>query len=67
MPDTDRSNIKQPTQLKNLNSNEISKPLWNEIPKNDFTSLIKDLVDNLDDKHCQTTVGKINVNRIFKM
>ena len=67
LPDTDRSNIKQPTQLKNLNSNEISKPLWNEIPKNDFTSLIKDLVDNLDDKHCQTTVDKINVNRIFKM
>ena len=58
LPDTGRSNIKQPTQLKNLNSNEISKPLWIEISKNDFISLIKDLVDNLDDKDCQTTVDK---------
>ena len=33
LPDTGRSNIKQPTQLKNLNSNEISKPLWIEIHK----------------------------------
>ena len=58
LPDTGRSNIKQPTQLKNLNSNEISKPLWIEISKNDFISLIKDLLDNLDDKDCQTTVDK---------
>ena len=58
MPDEERSNIKQPAQLKHLNSSEVSKPLWIKISKNDFISLIKDFVDNLDDKDCQTTVDK---------
>ena len=58
LPDEDRSNIKQPTQLKNLNSNEISKPLWIKISRSDFFSLIKDVIDNLDDKECLTTVDK---------
>ena len=52
----DRSGIKQPTQLKQLNLNEISKALWFEIHRNDFISLIKDVVDNLDNKDFQTTV-----------
>ena len=58
MPDKDRSGIKQPTQLKQLNLNEISKPLWIKISRNDFISLIKDVVNNLDDKDYQTTVDK---------
>ena len=33
LPNEDRSNIKQPTQLKHLNLNEISKPLWNKFLK----------------------------------
>ena len=45
-------------QLKQLNLNEISKPLWIEIPINDFISLIKDVFDNLDNKDFQTTVNK---------
>ena len=45
-------------QLKQLNLNEISKPLWIEIPRNDFISLIKDVFDNLDNKDFQTTVNK---------
>ena len=48
--------IKQPTQLKQLNPNEISKSLWIEVHRNDFISLIKDVVDNLDNKDFQTTV-----------
>ena len=48
--------IKQPTQLKQLNPNEISKSLWIEVHRNDFISLIKDVVDNLDNKDYQTTV-----------
>ena len=52
----DRPGIKQPTQLKQLNLNEISKALWFEIHRNDFISLIKDVVDNLDNKDFQTTV-----------
>ena len=54
----DRSDIKQPTQLKKLNLNEISKRLWIEIPRNDFISLIKEVVDNLDNNDFQTTVNK---------
>ena len=50
LSDEDRSDIKQPTQLKHLNSNEISKSLWIKIPKNDFILFINDVVDNLDDK-----------------
>ena len=44
LPDEDRSNIKQPTQLKHLNPNKIPKPLWIEISKDDFMSLIKELM-----------------------
>ena len=51
-----KSGIKQPTQLKQLNPNEISKSLWIEVPRNDFISFIKDVVDNLDNKDYQTTV-----------
>ena len=58
LSDEDRSDIKQPTQLKQLNLNEISKPLWIEIPRNDFISLIKDVFDNLDNMDFQTTVNK---------
>ena len=58
LSDEDRSDIKQPAQLKQLNLNEISKPLWIEIPRNDFISLIKDVFDNLDNMDFQTTVNK---------
>ena len=58
LSDEDRSDIKQPTQLKQLNLNEISKPLWIEIPRNDFISLIKDVFDHLDNMDFQTTVNK---------
>ena len=57
LSDEDRSGIKQPTQLKQLNLNEISKPLWIETFRDDFISLIKDVVNNLDDKD-QITVNK---------
>ena len=50
--------MKQPTQLKHLNSNEISKPLWIKILRSDFILLIKDVVDNLDDRDYQITVDR---------
>ena len=62
LPDEDRSNIKQPTQLKHLNSNEISKPLWIKICGSGFISLIKDVNDNLDNKDYKTKVGDNNYN-----
>ena len=54
--DEDRSDIKQPTQLKQLNLNEIHKPLWLDLSREDLGLLIKDIVNNLDDKDYQTTV-----------
>ena len=44
--------------LKHLNLNEMWKPLWIKISKNDFISLIKDVTNNLDDKNYQTTADK---------
>ena len=61
LSDEDRSDIKQPTQLKQLNLNEISKPLSIEIPRNDFISLIKDVFDNLGNKDFQTTVYLLKI------
>ena len=61
LPDEDRSNIKQPAQLKYFNLfKEISKPLWIKITRNDFISLIKDIANNLDDKDYQTAADKRN-------
>ena len=62
LSDEDRSHIKEPIQLKQLNLKEISKQLWIEIPRNDFISLIKDVVDNLGNKDFETTVNKRKYN-----
>ena len=50
LSDEDRSDIKQSTQLKQLNLNEISKPLWINLSREDFNSLIKDVADNTKQK-----------------
>ena len=47
--------IDQPTQLKQLNLNEISKPLWIEVSRKYLNSLIKDVVNNLDNKDYKTS------------
>ena len=49
LSDEDRSDIKQSTQLKQLNLNEITKPLWINLSREDF-SLIKDVADNRKQK-----------------
>ena len=37
--------------------NEIIKPLWIKLSRNDFLSLIKDVVNNLDNNNYQTTIS----------
>ena len=60
LSDEDRSDIKQPTQLKQLNLNEKSKPLWINLSREDFNLLIKDVADNLDNKNYKTNAdGRI--------
>ena len=56
LSDEDRPDIKEPMQLKQLNLNEISKPLWMNLSREDFNSLIKDVADNLDNKNYKTDV-----------
>ena len=48
-----KPSIEQPMQLKQLNSNEISKPLWIEGSR-------KDVADNLDNKDYKTAVNGVN-------
>ena len=48
LADGNRSDLKQLTQLKQLRLNKISKPLWVNLSRQNFNSLIKDVVDNLD-------------------
>ena len=56
LADKNRSDIKQPTHLKELKLNEIPRPLWIKLSREDFNSLIKDVVDNLDNDKFKTTV-----------
>ena len=50
LPDEDRSDIKQPMQLKQLNLNEISKPLWINLSREDFNTSLKDVAGNRQQK-----------------
>ena len=57
LSDESRSNLKQPTQLKQLGLNEISKPLLIKLPRGNSNSLINNAINNLDNGKCKTTVG----------
>ena len=64
LSDEDRSDIKQ------LNVNEISKPLWMNLSREDCNSLIKNVADNSDNKNYKTNVdgrpyGLKNAKKIF--
>ena len=57
MSNENRSGIKQRTLLKQLKLDEILKPLWIKLTRKDFDSLIKDVVNNLDNEDCRTIVN----------
>ena len=59
-----KSGTKEPTQLKQTDLNEITKPLGIKLSRGDFISLIKDVVNNLDNKNYQTVINnnKYDVN-----
>ena len=59
MPERSKSDTK-PTQLKQIDLNEITKPLWIKLSRSDFASLIKDVVNNLDNKDYQTKINNDN-------
>ena len=57
LSDENGSNIKQPTQLKLLQLNEIQKSLWIKLSREDSNSLIKDVANNLNNDNYKTTVN----------
>ena len=64
MSERSKSDTKEPTQLKQIDLNEITKPLGIKLSRGDFISLIKDVVNNLDNKNYQTVINnnKYDVN-----
>ena len=64
LPERSKSDTKEPTQLKQIDLNEITKPLGIKLSRGDFISLIKDVVNNLDNKNYQTVINnnKYDVN-----
>ena len=55
-----KSATKEPTQLKQIDLNEITKPLWIKLSRSHFASLIKDVVNNLDHKDYKTKTNNDN-------
>ena len=60
MSERSKSDTKEPTQVKQIDLNEITKPLRIKLCRNDFASLIKVVVNNLDNKDYQTKINNDN-------
>ena len=60
LPERSKSDTKEPTQLKQIDLNEITKPSWIKLSRSDSGSLIKDVVNNLDNKDYQTKINNDN-------
>ena len=54
--------IEEPTQLEQIDLNEITKPLWIKLSRKDFISVIKDVVNNLDNKNYRTVINNNKYN-----
>ena len=48
---------KELTQLKQINLSEIIKLSWIKLSRNDLLSLVKDIVNNLDNKNYQNMIS----------
>ena len=57
MSERTKSDTEEPIQLKQIYLNEITKRLWIKLSGTDFVSLIKDVVNNLDNTDYQTTIS----------
>ena len=56
MPDENKLDLKQPTQLEQWKIDKIQKPLWLQISRENFIWLIKHVVDNLNNGKYKTIV-----------
>ena len=61
-----KSDTKKPTQLKQIDLNEIRKPLWIKLSRSSLTSLVKDVLNNLDNKDYQNMInnGKCDLKNV---
>ena len=57
MSERTKSDTEEPIQLKQIYLNEITKRLWIKLSGTDFVSLIKGVVNNLDNTDYQTTIS----------
>ena len=55
-----KSDTKDPTQLKQVDLNKTTKLLWIKLSKYDFASLIKNVVNNLDNNDYQAKINNDN-------
>ena len=56
MPDENKLDLKPPTRLEQWKLDEIQEPLWLQISRENFISLIKHVVDNLNNGKYKTIV-----------
>ena len=59
LSDENKLDLKQPTQLELLKLDEIRKPLWLKASRENFISLIKYVVDNLNSHKYKTSVNDL--------
>ena len=59
LSDENKLDLKQPTQLEQLILDEIRKPLWLKASRENFISLIKYVVSNLNSDKCKTSVNDL--------
>ena len=55
-----KSDTKEPTQLKQIDVNEITKPSRIKLSRSNFGSLTEDVVNNLDNKDYHTKINSDN-------
>ena len=53
-----RPKLTKKEEIKTKKTNEVQKPLWVKINRNDFNSLIQDVYNNLNNNEFKTTVDK---------
>ena len=59
LSDENKLDLKQPAQLELLKLDEIRKPLWLKASRQNFISLIKYVVDNLNSHKYKTSVNDL--------
>ena len=60
MSETSKSDTEQSIQLKQIDLNEITKLPWIKSYRSNFASLMRDVVNNLDNENYQSKINNVN-------